>query len=252
VLLGDLAGKAWEVATASGTMAVTCALALTGMGLFAAMQWAASPHEESAKRARRGVASYAAAAGVICVVALVLFYRSIGYPTQPWYYVSMLSFVFVCAEVAVASAMSGRLARIALVVIAVVVLGAGALPTWRALHERHTNADAIAATLTEQAERDDLILVNPWFLASSVGHYYTGQARIVTIPPIGDYRVHRFDLIKEAMLSDDPLAPLRAQIQQTLESGHRLWVVGRLKLDPSGAVPAPMPKPPLPDSLRKA
>jgi hypothetical protein len=154
--------------------------------------------------------------------------------------------------VAVASAKSARLARISLVVVAVVVLVAGALPTWRALHERHTNIDAIAESLVNNAGPDDLVLVNPWFLACSLSHYYSGPARIMTLPPIADYSVHRYDLVKEAMLADDPMAPLRSAIQQALQSGHRVWVVGGLSVDRSGVAPAPMPKPPLPDSIWNA
>jgi hypothetical protein len=252
VTLGDFAERAWEVATASGSVVVTCGLALVAMGLVAAVQWAASPEAESANRARRGVANYAAAAALLSAAALGIFYRVVSYPTEPWYYVGVLSFVAVCSEVAVASAVAARVARISLVVIACVVLLAGFRPTWAALHERQTNLDAVAAHLGAEADRADLIVVNPWFLAPGLMHYYTGGAAVITLPPIDDTRVHRYDLLKAAMLADDPLGPALARIQQVLTSGHQVWIVGGLDVPTAGTAPVRLPPPPLPDTAWNA
>jgi hypothetical protein len=248
VTLGDLAAKVWEVATASGSVVVTCGLALFVMGLVAAVQWAASPEAESANRARRGVANYAAAAAILSALAIGAFYRMASYPAEPWYCTGVLSFVAVCAEVAVASAVAARVARISLVVLAAVVLLAGFLPAWAALHERQTNMDAIAARLDADADRADLIVVNPWFLAAGLTHYYTGGATVITVPPIDDHRVPRYDLLKAAMLTDDPLGPSFARIQHTLESGRQVWIVGGFELPIEGTSLPRLPVAPRPDT----
>ncbi len=71
---------------------------------------------------------------------------------------------------------------------------------------------------------------------------------MISIPPIEDHRVHRYDLIKAEMLSSDALAPVRLRVQQALESGHHVWVVGALEAPPDGATLTALPPPPLPKS----
>jgi len=245
VTIGDLLGHAWELGSTSGTLVLTCSLALLAMGLIAAVQWIVSPDVESVNRSRRGVATYAAAAAILSAGALAVFYRLLAHPTQPWYYVGIASFVVVCAEVAVASAAAARMARTALVVLATVVLVAGAPFAWTALREPHTNVDHLAARLNAEAAPGDVVVISPWFLATTVSRYYKGSASLVTIPPIDDVRVHRYDLVKAAMLETDPMARALPKLQHALESGHQVWVVGSLGAAP-GASGARLPPPPLP------
>src|SRR6185295_15582270 len=162
-------------------------------GLIAALQWTASPSAESVNRSRRGVATYAAAAGMLAALALGLFYRQLSYPTEPWYYVGILSFVAVSSEVAVASAVAARMARTALVVLAVMVLVGGSPVAWRALREPQTNIDAVASAINTQATSGDVVIVNPWYLMTSLSRYYTAGATIVTVPPIDHLTDRRQD-----------------------------------------------------------
>jgi hypothetical protein len=247
VTIGDLLQRAWVVLSASGTLVLTCSLALIAIALVVALQWVVSPNAESVNRSRRGVATYAVAAALLGAAALAVFFRQLALPTQPWYYVGIAAFVAVCAEVAVASAVAARIARSALVVIAAVVLVAGSPAAWTALREPQTNMDAVAATLEAEAAPGDLIVVSPWFLATGLSRYYQGPAAIVTIPPQDDVRVHRYDLVKAAMLEPDPLARALPEIRQALESGHHVWVVG--SLGPASADGgARLPPPPLPET----
>jgi hypothetical protein len=148
--------------------------------------------------------------------------------------------------VAIASAAPGRSLRLALVGLALFVLAAGLPRTLPSLGERQTNVDAIALHLEEQAGSGDLVVVNPWVFAISFARYYDGPAPLATIPPLEEHRIHRYDLVRQAMLAADPIAPLRAQVQQVLEAGGRVYVVGGLTAPPPGKAPPRLPPPPLP------
>jgi hypothetical protein len=248
ITLGDLGAAAWDVGTSSGTVVITCAIGLVAMGLLAAVQWQLSPDAESTNRSRRGVANFAAAAFVLATAALAVAYLIAGYPPGPWCSVGLLSFVAVCAEVAVASAVQARVARITNVVLAGVVLAAGVLPAWSALHERQTNVDVIAARLNAEADRADLIVVNPWVLATGFTRYYKGDADVLTVPPIADHRVARYDFLKADMTAADPLAPVFARMQAVLSAGRQVWIVGGLDVPRAGERPARLPSPPLTDT----
>ena len=132
--------------------------------------------------------------------------------------------------------------------LAAIVLVTGLQSAWVRLQVPLTNMDVVAARLSSDAAPDDVILVNPWHFAIALDRYYQGGATVLSIPPIEDRRVHRFDLIKAEMLSSDALAPVRARVQRALESGHRVWVVGGLDAPPDGATVPALPKPPLPES----
>lgn len=243
LVVRDLAAESWEVISASGTVVDICGLALVVMGILAAWRWIAS--SEASSRAWRDVVLYASAAALLAALALGVFYEVVGYPTEPWYYTGLLTFTAVCVEV-VASAVAPRVMRAALVALASLVLIAGFHTAWTALHQRQTNIDVVAARLANVADRADVIVVNPWYLAVGLTHYYTGGATVIALPPIGDYRVHRYDLIKAAMLADDPLAPALEQMRQALETGHKVWIVGALDVPPAGTPPARPGRPPLP------
>jgi len=246
--LSDLFRRAWEVTSSAGPIVAACGVALIGLGLVAAARWAASPGAKSVNRARRGTAVYVMAAAMLSTSALMAFYLALRYPTQPWYYVGVLSLVAVCAEVAVASAVAARRARIWRVGLASVVLAAGLVPAGRALNEPHTNVDDIATYLNASTSPTDLIVVYPWYLGMPLTRYYTAGAPVVTIPALDDYSVHRYDLLKAAMMTADPVAPVLSQIKDTLESGRRVWIVGSIPVGPSVTAAVRLPPPPLPGS----
>jgi len=96
-------------------------------------------------------------------------------------------------------------------------------------------------------DKNDLIIVTPWYLGISFERYYRGHAPWVTIPPIEFHTFHRFDLVKRRMLMPDQNEVVRPVIDKsraTLKSGHRVWAVGLGSLLPPGLnVPAPPPAP---------
>jgi len=101
------------------------------------------------------------------------------------------------------------------------------------------NIDLIAAQLREQAKPDDLILVYPWYCGVTFNHYYQGAAPWITLPALSDFRVARYDLLKEKLAATNPIKPVLDQIAQTLASGNRLWIVGDLPTPEPGETEPP-------------
>jgi hypothetical protein len=115
-------------------------------------------------------------------------------------------------------------------------------PSWAVLQARNTNLDILARNLERLAKKGDLLLVNPWVNGITLQRYFQGSAQMLTLPPLEDIRTHRTDLVIQAMMSPDPLAPLLEKVEDTLRTGHTVWVVGRLPLGDPRVTPA-IPEP---------
>jgi hypothetical protein len=142
------------------------------------------------------------------------------------YYLALL-----CLFAAAADLIIGMLSRFVWVRCGrlVVVIGlAASLPifAWPKIIERNTTIDFLARGLERYARAEDLIVVNPWFLAPSFSWYYHGQVQWMTVPELSEKRIHRYDLMKARMEMADGIADLRSAISQTLQAGNRVWLVG--------------------------
>jgi hypothetical protein len=142
------------------------------------------------------------------------------------YYLALL-----CLFAAAADLVVGRLSRFVWVRCGrlFVVIGlAASLPifAWPKILERNTSIDLLARGLERYARAEDLIVVNPWFLAPSFSRYYHGQVRWMTVPELSEKRIHRYDLMKAKMEMADGIDDLRSAISQTLQAGNRVWLVG--------------------------
>lgn len=170
------------------------------------------------------------------------FLVALGYAPRIWYLLPVLALI--------ASALDGllvaggtaplRAARIAAAVLLTAALYATALETART---RMTNVDRVARAIEQRAGPRDLVVVNQWYMGVSFHRYYRGEARWMTVPPIADHRMHRFDLLKEKMQSADPLREVREAMRQTLSRGGRVWVVGHLRMPPDRKLQQPPPAP---------
>jgi hypothetical protein len=50
----------------------------------------------------------------------------------------------------------------------------------------------------------------------------------MTLPPISDHRLHRYDLFLAQMMTANPLSPVLARLEDVLRSGHRIFLVGTI------------------------
>ena len=185
---------------------------------------------------------FAAASAFVGALFYFGFLLQTGLATQPWYYILPIALVALCADLGLGSSASPT-ARIALVVVAGIVV----IPSVRGnLLIRQTNVDRVAKNLTTAAHPEDLIVIVPWYCGITWNHYYSGRTKWLTIPPLADVEIHRYDLLKKAMSMDqiDVLAPLQTAVSDTLRSGCRVWVVGRLLTAPDPRNPPILPPAP--------
>lgn len=93
---------------------------------------------------------------------------------------------------------------------------------------RGTNCDLVAARLTKEANQNDLILVTSFTFGISFSHYYHGLTPWRTVPEVADHSQHRWDLVLQAMRRPDPMRQMLEEIEATLKSGRKIFVVGAL------------------------
>jgi hypothetical protein len=119
-----------------------------------------------------------------------------------------------------------------------------ALPAaWKELPTRHTNADLVATQIQGVAQEGDLVLVPRWECAISFCRYYHGKAEVMTIPPIPDHRFHRYDLVWRQMRTPDAQQPVLDRMEQTLRSGHRIFLADMPLVTPADVTLPALPLP---------
>jgi len=179
---------------------------------------------------------------IVCATSLYLgFLKLAGRVPLAWQFVPLIGVVAIAIDVVLAATRPLRWARLGVAVL--VTLLAFPIRIER-VGVRQTNVDLIAQYLHTEAQRGDLIVVHPWFVGITFKHYYHGPVDWMTLPPIEDLTVHRYDLVKLRMVSPEPLIPLYGAIQSALESGHRVWLVGGLPFLRAGELPPVFPPAP--------
>src|ERR1700724_1060855 len=187
---------------------------------------------------------FAVLALVLGIAAQLLFQEFLAYTPRAWYDLPLLALVACALEPLVAALCRTPLARLARVALAV-ALAAAMLPyELPRLRLRMTNADLVARRLASMAAPDDLVVVSPWYYGVSFDRYYRGPASWTTLPDLAEHDVHRYDLVKAKLAAPHPIDDVLAAAQRTLSGGHRVWLVGQLRLPPPGQVPAVLPPAP--------
>ena len=183
---------------------------------------------------------------IVCTAAQLLFLKSMQVYVRSWYFLPSMAVTAIFLDVVFSSFNLWNILRIVLAIIAVVT-------TFNISQQeaciRQTNIDIIASELEQSAGKDDLIVVNPWYLSISFQHYYHGLAPFTTLPPIEDYKVHRYDLIKAKIASADPIEPVLSETSRILKSGGSVWIVGGMRGVPPPENYLPQPLPPAPNSI---
>lgn len=226
-----LDGPGWALLAIAG-------LALAGMRL-------ASGGAAPVGAGDRERALYAATTLVAGSVGFLLLVVWSGLPTQPWYYLPLIALSAACLDLLLGDILRAPRAGLAIATALIAATVAHLVVLAPSLHLRQTNLDLVAARIGATATRDDLIIVSPWYYGITFHRYYTGAAPWLTVPPLGDVTVHRYDLLKQQMR--DPAAVLDAAIERsihTLQGGGRIWLVGALMKVTDGTIPQPPPAAP--------
>jgi len=186
------------------------------------------------KRSRAGAAGgdltlFCAVALWAGILGFYAFLKSSGLMSEYWYSLPLLAFVAVCLDAALVAG-ARRWASLMLCALTLFALCRAVPSGFKAVVNHQTNVDWAARLVAGQAAPDDFIIVNPWYLGVTFNRYYHGPTPWNTIPPLEDHAFHRYDLFKLRMQDPQALQPLMAQLQATLQSGHRVWLVGSITL----------------------
>ena len=171
---------------------------------------------------------YLMLAPVMATVGYYLFLHLLNYFARPWYFLALLSILAVSLDALAASLLSLKWIRLFRLLIALAAIAILPFYVWPKISQRQSNIDVVAKKVTELAKPVDLIVVAPWQYGISFNRYYKGAARWITLPKIGDLRVHRYDLFREKMVSPHPIDDVLEEIQRALAAGNRVWFVGGL------------------------
>jgi hypothetical protein len=169
---------------------------------------------------------YGLLGGALSIVLYFAFLKYIRYNAREWYYLALIALLAGVIDLLGALLARTGWARLARLAVALSALVSLPVLTWPKVLERQTNIDLIAQKLAAEAQPNDLIICNPWYLGVSFNWYYHGRAPWRTWPDMEDHRFHRFDLLKNKMMSPTPIDDVRQMVADTLRSNNRVWVVG--------------------------
>jgi len=242
----DLLGFLLRMVQATGPlMGVWLVLVLIAALFGMSCIWLKTSSDET--RSDRDLLLFASLALVMGLAGFGIFVKMSGLLTQRWYYIPAMGFAVMCCDVILPRI--HRTVRIGVLAIAIAVALLAFPAAQSELQLSQTNGDCLAAQVSENARPGDLIVVHPWYLGITFGHYYRGTAPWTTLPPLDDYRFHRYDLLKFKLQMTNAIAPVLEQVETALRSGHSVWIVGKLHtLPPDGQPPVdPPPAPTGPD-----
>lgn len=180
---------------------------------------------------------FAGAAATLAVLGQIAFLLYLRFLVQPWYYVTVVLLVAVAVDVVLQRGVPLRPLRDALAGALAVLIAASTFVAVGTADRRQSNLDLVAAYLKANARPGDLIVVYPWHYGVSFSRYYDGTVPFMTVPAVEGHDYHRFDQLAALMEKPESIQPGFRRIHQTLESGGRVWVVGRL----AGEVPPVFP-----------
>lgn len=179
---------------------------------------------------------------VAMTVAYYVFLTALKFPTEVWYYLVWMGVMAVAIDALIARLVRDdwpRTLRLLAIVILAAVLASG---TWQRARVRMTNLDLAAQRLNQEAGKEDLIVVHPWFCGVTFQRYYTGGAEWLTLPPLADHRLQRLDSFKEQMQLEAPIQPVLEKVEATLRNGHTVWLVGHYPFSQPPRPPPRMPR----------
>jgi hypothetical protein len=235
----------WDVINAKGGMLpFLCGILVLGAAVAGGV-WSLRKAREGESRARQDLPLFASVAMIVGLAGFWCFFKLNGLPTKRWYYILPFGFAAACCDAILPRIHPAARTGVAIIAVVVALVQYPALNS--ALQWRQTDADLLAAQVSHNAAREDYVIVNPWFCGYSFARYYRGSAPWTTLPPMGDYRFHRYDLIRAKLQMSNPIGPVLEQTEATLRSGHCVWVVGPLPtLRPDEPSPPSLPPAPTP------
>lgn len=217
-------------ATRGWDVALWALLALAALAFAWRRRGAAADAGADGAWPRAAFAATALVAGTLGFAGFVAWSRL---PSQPWYYLPAMALAAVAIDALLAPTLRSPRARLGAALAVIALAAAHAPAILPAVAVRQTNLDRVAARVAAEATPNDLVVVTPWFCGVTFQRYYHGRAPWITIPPLADHAIHRYDLVAQRMREPGCADSTWAIVSAALDRGGRLWLVGRLPaLDP--------------------
>jgi hypothetical protein len=199
----------------------------TVMALLVAVVVAA--HRRTVTTHERERLSFAAVALLIGSLGTFWFLRILSYGTHPWYFLTLMTCVAVCADIIFGVAVRSRGGRLCKAAIVSLLAAATFLVGRKPLTSPLSNVRQASEVLEKIARPSDLVVVTPWEFGVTFDRYYRGRAPWKTLPDLSFHHFHRYDMVKAAMQKEDQLDPIRIPLDEalaTLEQGGRVFIAG--------------------------
>ena len=184
---------------------------------------------------------------LVTLAAAYLFVKTSKMYPNVWYFMPVIAVLATMVNVSLQDERPVWLWSAGRSAVAVTIVAFSALPLWNNAHLRRTNLNLIARTVAEQAGPGDLVLVSPFWLSPGFHYYYHGKAPWNCLPMVSATAMESEDqhaAIKEMMTRSDSIGPTLKAVARTLSSGHRLWIVGGVRLRPPNEALPPIPAAP--------
>jgi hypothetical protein len=173
-----------------------------------------------------------------------IFFKLAALVVEPWYCIPLIGFVAVCCDVVLPRV--HQTLRLGVLIVAIVSFLVAWPTTCSKVEQRRTNGDQLTVTLAQSINPGDMVIVHPWYYGLTFARYYHGGAIWKTLPPLEDYRYHRYDLVRQKLQMTNAIQPVLETAEATLRSGHRIWIVGDVPILNS-INPPPADLPPAPN-----
>ena len=214
---------------------VCLGVAAIGLGVASLMRPRTLPKRIDARMTAGELQLFAAAILTSSLIGYFLFLHHAALITSPWYFLPLMAVAAACFDL---SLVVSALPRALRTVVWGILIGTALLSVPFAVRDlscRFSNMDLVASRLKKEVSAQDYVVVTPWYLGISFSRYYQGPAAWDSLPPVADHSTYRFDLVPVTSAENaQVMQPGLDRITTTLQKGHRVWVVGWMRIPAPG------------------
>ena len=189
----------------------------------------------------RDRALYAVIAAVVGLGATMTFFRVVGWGTNVWYYLPVLAVIAVAIDVILDFRSLNVWAPITRAGVALAGLAVTSPLLFDAADTRASNLDIIAARIAKNSTAGDYVIIYPFVDGVTFKRYFHGEADWTTIPTLKNLPVAHWQEMILPFSTPDVIRPIIDHIEQTLRSGHNVWVAATWRLEAPDSPPVVAP-----------
>jgi hypothetical protein len=170
------------------------------------------------------------------------FLKRLNYVLQPWYYLALLALLATCADALLVCIPKPKF-RLAVFLATILLCVTTARAVWFDTGLRRSNIEPTSVALSTESHPGDIVVVSPWFYATTLDRYFKGPADLVPVPSMNFLAYQKFDLLVPWMDNPAAIEPTLSRISETLKTGHSVYLLGNFGLPTLGTTTRPSTKP---------